>query len=135
MEIGTVFEKLALGVEAAAVAVIVVGLTIATILYTYRLLRKHNATETFGDYRHGLARTLLLSLEFLVAADIVRTVAIEETSFERIGVLGLVILVRTSSGMARAATLWPDTGMMMKGTWNWPHTVPCASCSRTGVRR
>ncbi len=71
MELGHIFEMIALGVEAAAVAVIVVGIIVATIFYIYRLLGKHNATETFGDYRHGLARTLLLSLEFLVAADIV----------------------------------------------------------------
>ena len=80
--------------------------------HNYRnLLRKHNANETFGDYRHGLARTLLLSLEFLVAADIVRTVAIDETSFERIGVLGLVILVRTFLGWALEVEL--------TGRWPW----------------
>ena len=49
MELGHIFEKIALGAEAAAIAVIVVGIIIATILYIYRLLRKHNATETFGD--------------------------------------------------------------------------------------
>ena len=111
MEIGHIFEKLALGVEAAAIAVIVVGIIVATILYIYRLLRKHNATETFGDYRHGLARTLLLSLEFLVAADIVRTVAIDETSFESIGILGLIILARTFLGWALEVEL--------TGRWPW----------------
>jgi len=46
-----------------------------------------------------------------VAADIVRTVAIDETSFERIGVLGLVILVRTFLGWALEVEL--------TGRWPW----------------
>ncbi len=111
MEIGPIFEKLALGVEAAAIAVIIVGIIVATIRYVYKLLRKHNATETFDDYRHGLARTLLLSLEFLVAADIVRTVAIDETSLESIGILGLIILARTFLGWALEVEL--------TGRWPW----------------
>ena len=111
MEVGHIFEKIALGVEAAAIAVIVVGIIITTILYTYRLLRKHDATETFGGYRHGLARTLLLALEFLVAADIVRTVAIAETIFESIGILGLIVLVRTFLGWALEVEL--------TGRWPW----------------
>ena len=95
MEIQQIFHWFALGVEAAAIAVIVLGFVIATGHYFFKLLQKPSAAETFRIYRHGLARALLLSLEFLVAADIVRIVAIDEPSFESIGVLGLIILVRT----------------------------------------
>ena len=65
MGVEQIFEKFALGVEAAAIAVILFGFVI-------KLLRKQSAIETFRKYRHGLGRTLLLSLELLVAADIVR---------------------------------------------------------------
>ncbi len=100
MEVEPILEKFALGVEVAAVAVIVLGILIATGHYIFKLLQKRSAIETFDSYRHALARTLLLSLEFLVAADIVRTVLIEERSFTNIGVLGLIILVRTFLGWA-----------------------------------
>ncbi len=39
-------------------------------------------------------RTILLGLEFLVAADIIRTVAVEP-SLENVAVLGLIVLIRT----------------------------------------
>ena len=111
MEVEPILEKLALGVEVAAVAVIILGIVIATGHYISKLLRKQSAIETFGSYRHALARTLLLSLEFLVAADIVRTVIIDEPSFENIGVLGLIILVRTFLGWALEVEI--------NGRWPW----------------
>lgn len=105
-----IFEKFALGVEAAGIAVIILGITYATVRYGYKLLRQESPLVTFRDYREGLGRTLLLALEFLVAADIVRTVAIEEPSFTSVGVLGLIILVRTflSASLELEITgLWP----------------------------
>ena len=111
MEVEITFEKFALGVEAAAIAVIVVGFLIATGHYIFRLLRRQSATETFRSYRHALGRTLLLSLEFLVAADIIRTVVIDEPTFGNIGVLGLLILVRTLLS-------W-TLDLELNGRWPW----------------
>ena len=111
MEVGHIFEKIALGVEAAAIAVIVLGFVIATGHLIFKLLQKNSAAETLRNYRRGLGRPLLLSLEFLVAADIVRTVAIDETSFESIGILGLIILARTFLGWALEVEL--------TGRWPW----------------
>ena len=108
-----ILEKIALGVEVAAVSVIILGLVIGTGRYIFNLLRKQSAIKAFGSYRHTLARTLLLALEFLVAADIVRTVAIDEPSFVSIGVLGLIILVRTFLGWALEVEIsgrWPWSG-------------------------
>ncbi len=105
-----ILEMLALAVEVTAVAVIILGIVIATGRYISKLLRKRNAIEAFGSYRHGLARTMLLSLEFLVAADIVRTVAIDEPSFRSVGILGLIIIVRTALGWALEVEInerWP----------------------------
>jgi uncharacterized membrane protein len=44
--------------------------------------------------RQGLGRAILVGLELLVAADIIRTVAIDPT-FQSVGVLGLIVTVRT----------------------------------------
>lgn len=111
MDVEYIAEKFALGVEVAAIAVIILGIVIATGHYIFKLLRKQSAIETFGSYRDALGRTLLLSLEFLVAADIVRTVAIDEPSFGGIGVLGLIILVRTFLGWVLEVEL--------TGRWPW----------------
>ena len=111
MEVAHILVNFALAVEVAAVAVIILGIVIATGHYILRLLRKQNSIEAFDSYRHALARTLLLSLEFLVAADIVRTVIIDEPSFANIGVLGLIILVRTFLGWALEVEI--------NGRWPW----------------
>ena len=46
------------------------------------------------DFRSGLGRSILLGLEFLVAADIINTVAVEPT-IESLFVLAGIVLIRT----------------------------------------
>ncbi len=118
MELGHIFEKLTLAVEAAAIAVIILGILIATGIYIFRLLRKQGGIESFESYRRGLGRMLILSLEFLVAADIMRSVLIEEPTFRSIGLLGLIVLIRTFLS-------W-SLEMELDGRWPWQQrlTVP-----------
>ncbi len=111
MELGHIFEKLTLAVEAAAIAVIILGILIATGIYIFRLLRKQSGIESFESYRRGLGRMLILSLEFLVAADIMRSVLIEEPTFRSIGLLGLIVLIRTFLS-------W-SLEMELNGFWPW----------------
>ena len=103
--------KCALGVEAAGVAVIVLGFLIVSVRYLYKLIRKQTLVGVFPTYRQGLGRTLILALEFLVAADIIRTVAIGEPSFRSIGVLGLIIVIRTFLSVSLELEL--------SGRWPW----------------
>jgi uncharacterized membrane protein len=56
--------------------------------------RKYNGNEAFRSFRENLGRAILLGLEFLVAADIIGTVAVEPT-LENLYVLGLIVLIRT----------------------------------------
>ena len=118
MELGHIFEKLTLAVEAVAIAVIILGILIATGIYLFRLLRKQGWIESFESYRRGLGRMLILSLEFLVAADIMRSVLIEEPTFRSIGLLGLLVLIRTFLS-------W-SLEMELDGRWPWQKrlTVP-----------
>ena len=106
-----IIGKFALGVEAAGVAVIVLGFVIVTANYLYKLVRKQSAIGIVPTYRHGLGRVLLLSLEVLVAAVIIRTVAIGEPSFGSIGVLGLIIVIKTLLG-------W-SLELELSGHWPW----------------
>ena len=86
------FEYAAEGIDAFGVAVIVLGMVIASLRYLIK--RFANDPNSFDAYRKELGRTLLLALEFLVAADIIRTVAIEPT-VESIAILAVLILIRT----------------------------------------
>jgi uncharacterized membrane protein len=82
-------EYFAVAIEILAVAIIVVGISWAT--YAFLVRRAANSDRL---YRERLGRTLLVGLEVLVAADIVRTVALDPT-LESIAVLGLLVVIRT----------------------------------------
>lgn len=89
-----VIEFVGRGVDAAGVLVIVLGILVATVRFLAQTRRAEDASRTFKSYRQGLGRALLLGLEVLVAADIIRTVAVSPT-FQSIGVLAGIVVIRT----------------------------------------
>lgn len=76
--------------DAFGVTIIVIGFLLATLFFISRF-RENTA---YRSYRIRLGRTLLLSLEILVAADIIRTVAVE-LSLANLAALGLLVIIRT----------------------------------------
>lgn len=80
--------------EIAGVAVIIIGVFAAAALFVTGLSRGEDWSKTYHVFRSTLARGILLGLEFLVAADIIGTVAVEPT-LENLYVLGLIVLIRT----------------------------------------
>ncbi len=85
-------ERVGVVLDAAGVSVIVLGAAVATWIAASRLLRRQ--ADTYVQYRQNLGRTILLGLELLVAADIVRTVAVTPT-LQSVAVLGGIVLIRT----------------------------------------
>ena len=81
-------------VDAVGVAIVVVGLLVASAMFISRALRTDQFDPVYRSYRQGLGRAILLGLEFLVAGDIIRTVAVDP-SFQSAGVLALIVLIRT----------------------------------------
>lgn len=81
-------------VDLAGVVAIVVGIVIATVIFLGRVRHRDNYRDAYVGYRQHLGRALLLGLELLVAADIIRTIAIEPT-LESVGVLAGIVLIRT----------------------------------------
>ncbi len=80
-------------IELIGVAIIVGAAAASTL----RFIRAGVATAWnagFHQYRANLGRGILLGLEFLVAADIIGTVAVTP-SFQSLGILGLIIAIRT----------------------------------------
>lgn len=81
----------------------------ATVTNIYLLVTRGHKKDLFQAYRLQLARGILLGLEFLVAADIIRTVAIELT-FKTVGILAVVVLIRTFLSFAielEITNMWP----------------------------
>ncbi|NOJ60942.1 DUF1622 domain-containing protein [Arthrobacter sp. 260] len=91
-----VMEGIGKAVDAAGVAAIVIGIVVASLIAAGALLRRRKTEghRTYETYRRRLGRSILLGLELLVAADIIRTVAVTPT-YESVGVLGLIVLIRT----------------------------------------
>lgn len=97
------------GIEIVGILAIVVGIIIATATFLRRKLRGDSA-GSFHTFRASLGRSILLGLEFLVAADIINTVAIEPT-LQSVAVLGGIVLIRTFLSFALEVEI--------EGRWPW----------------
>jgi uncharacterized membrane protein len=116
-----IIELVGKGVDAGGVAIVVVGVVVATALaVVMRLRRKPGAYES---YRRLLGRSILLGLEFLVAADIIRTVAVTPT-FRSVGVLSVIVLIRTFLSFALE--------LEITGRWPWQKTRTVEQSSSFG---
>lgn len=83
-------ERIAQGFEVVGVAVLVVGAVAAVVRGAWR---REGERNFYRVVRAEFGHTLLLGLEILVAADIVKTVAVDST-LESVAVLGILVLVR-----------------------------------------
>ena len=66
-------EMASVGIELLAVVVIVGSVTFGSVRFLLDLSRR--TTDPYSAYKDLIGRSLLLGLEFLVAADVIRTVA------------------------------------------------------------
>ncbi len=103
------FATVVFVVEAVAVLLLLAGLIISTARYLYGIAQKQGL-KAYLAYRRNLGRTLLLTLEFLIAADIIETVAVEKT-LTSLGILGGLVVVRTILSFALEVEL--------NGRWPW----------------
>ena len=102
-------EYAATGIELLAVAIIVLVILVGTVVYISQILARRTDALTYKRYRHQVARALLLGLEILVAADVIRTVALEAT-LQSVLILGLLVLIRTFLGWSLVVEIeerWP----------------------------
>jgi len=80
-------------IEVIAIVIIATSLVVAFVIAA-RLMLRGSTEEAYDAFKRLIARGLLLSLDLLIAADIIRTVALEPT-LENVAALGLLIVVRT----------------------------------------
>ncbi len=106
-----IVEWAALGIEVLGAVVIVAGvLRVAITRGTVRFLMRLDDPSAYESYKHQIGRSLLLGLEYLVAGDVVRTIALEPT-LVNVAVLGLLVLVRTFLGWSLSVEI--------EGRWPW----------------
>ena len=105
---GKWIEFAAAGIEVLAVAIMLVVIFIGTARWLGHSVKQ--VREGYRHYRFVLGKALLLGLELLVAADIIRTVAIEPT-LANMAVLGVLVGIRTFLG-------W-SLSVEVEGRWPW----------------
>jgi uncharacterized membrane protein len=103
-------EYAAMGVELLAVVLIVGVILTATVSYVRKIFARQADLSTYDAYRHQLGRALLLGLEILVVADIIRTVVLEPT-LRNVLVLGLLVFIRTFLNWSLV--------LEIEGRWPW----------------
>ena len=112
METQELVELAGSAIEIAGVALILGGLVIASA----RCVRSAiiDGLSRYQRYRQDLGRAILLGLEVLVAADIVRTVAFTPT-MSSVSVLAMIVAIRTFLSWSLALEL--------EGRWPWQRSI------------
>ena len=105
-----IIERIGALLDLAGVVIIAVGVAIASVVFLYRCWQTRQGVEVYRPYRQAVGRSILLGLEFLVAGDIIRTVAVSP-SFQSVGVLAAIVLVRTFLSFTLEVEL--------EGRWPW----------------
>jgi uncharacterized membrane protein len=95
----TAFLFVALGFEAIGAFAMIVGFVIALWLGWRALRRGEGGSAAFSVLRTTLGAAILLGLEVLVAADLIRTIT-SKPSMEDALILGIIVLIRTILSMS-----------------------------------
>jgi uncharacterized membrane protein len=95
--------------EACGVLFIVGGFALSGALYL-KYCRTMTTRAAYQEFRHRTGRSIILGLDFLIAADIIKTILVDNTLIS-VSILGLVVLIRTFLSM----TLHVE----VEGCWPW----------------
>lgn len=126
MGLNEFIETVGRTMDAVGVAVIAGGALISMAVAATRLGRR---VEVYRPLRRQLGASILLGLEFLVAADIIRTVAVAP-ELRNVLVLGAIVLIRTFlsySLQLEVTGYWPWQGARAKADQEARQTATGAS--------
>ena len=121
MSVVEVIEGIGKAIDAIGVAVIAGGAILAVFLTIGRIRQEDSGAYEF--FRRRLGRAILLGLEFLVAADIIRTVAVTPSA-ESVAVLGGIVLIRTFLSFSLQ--------LEVTGAWPWQQRSIAAADKNQG---
>jgi uncharacterized membrane protein len=97
-------------VELVGLAIIAVGAFATLVRFLIQFARRDDKARIVSDFRSNLGRAILLGLEFLVAADIINTVAVEPT-LKSVAVLAGIVAIRTFLSFSLE--------LEIEGRWPW----------------
>lgn len=112
MDLAAWKEPIVRVVELVGVLLILGGAGAATARFLTRWASMGLDTA-YREYRQHLGRAILLGLEFLVAGDIINTVAVDPT-FRSVGVLAGIVVIRTFLSFSLEVEI--------DGRWPWART-------------
>ena len=96
--------------DGIGIVVILGGMLISTILAILLIFKKQGVQDLYKSYRHNLARSILIGLEFLVAGDIIRSVA-GNLNLDSVVILAIIVVIRSLLGV--------EFEMEIEGRWPW----------------
>jgi len=109
------------GLDLAGIAALVIGAVLAFLFAGKILVGTKDAAAAYRGLRRNLGKAILVGLELLVAADIIRSVAIAP-SFATVGVLGIVVVIRTFLS-------W-SLQLEVSGRWPWQEAPAATEVGR-----
>lgn len=110
MRFDEVVDAIGKTVDGIGIGIVVVGSLVALVPYLWRTLRGDHSIASYSAVRRNLGRAILLGLEFLVAGDIIRTVAVSPT-LAGVAVLAVIVVIRTF--------LSASLEVEIEGRWPW----------------
>ena len=106
----TIAHDVAKAIELVGIAIIAVGAVVNLALFARRVFDRAERLRAMADLRSNFGRSILLGLEFLIAADIINTVAVTPT-LQSVIVLGAIVLIRTFLSFSLE--------LEIEGRWPW----------------
>lgn len=122
MDFFRIIETVGKAIDLVGVAVIALGALISAAYAVARLSRRE--ADVYRPFREQLGRSILLGLEFLVAADIIRTVAVTPDP-KSVAVLGGIVLIRT----------FLSYSLQLEVTGYWPWEAAKARAQRAAAKQ
>lgn len=108
------FEELVSGavrvVEATGALIMIAGGFWVLVVYVLQVVRPRTRTDAYPRLRQNLGRVILLGLEVLIVADIVRTIIVDPT-LDSVAVLGMIVVIRIVLSFSLEVEI--------EGTWPW----------------
>ncbi len=106
------------GVEVVGVAIMVVGGFVSFAVFARRAWHPERRLGSYNELRRNLGRSILVGLEVLIVADIVRTIVVDPT-IDSVVVLGAIVLIRILLSFSIDAEVdgaWPWNRWRQAGT-------------------
>lgn len=95
------------------VIILLGGFILSSSAALVRTVKAKSVHHLYRSYRQNIARSILVGLEFLIAGDILRSVA-NDITLSSVSVLGVLIIIRLVLGASLE--------MEIAGHWPWQHS-------------